>query len=92
MRAACHLGSTILGEGGAMSSLHLGKVAPCHLRSATGDAVWKMTAERKLGEPGRVRALRPRDAREIVGQHVQCHLGSNFRQALHEKMRRAHPR
>jgi hypothetical protein len=31
------------------------------------------------------------DAREIIGEHVQGHLGRNLRQALHQKMRRAHP-
>jgi hypothetical protein len=31
------------------------------------------------------------DAREILGEYVQRHLGRNFRQALHQKMRRAHP-
>src|SRR5258707_7186271 len=31
------------------------------------------------------------DPREIVGEHVQCHLGRNLRQALHQKVRRAHP-
>ena len=30
-------------------------------------------------------------AREIIGEHVQGHLGRNLRQALHQKMRRAHP-
>ena len=29
--------------------------------------------------------------REIVGEHVQGHLGSDLRQALHQKVRRAHP-
>src|SRR6266513_1908874 len=31
------------------------------------------------------------DAREIVGEHVQGHLGRNLRQTLHQKVRRAHP-
>jgi hypothetical protein len=31
------------------------------------------------------------DAREIIGEYVQGHLGRNLRQALHQKMRRAHP-
>ncbi len=31
------------------------------------------------------------DAREIVSQHMQGHLGRNLRQALHQKVRRAHP-
>ena len=31
------------------------------------------------------------DPREIVGEHVQCHLGRNLRQAVHQKVRRAHP-
>jgi hypothetical protein len=29
--------------------------------------------------------------REIVGDHVQGHLGGNLRQALHQKVRRTHP-
>jgi hypothetical protein len=32
------------------------------------------------------------DAREIIGEYVQGHLGRNPRQAFHQKMRRAHPR
>ena len=28
---------------------------------------------------------------EIVGEHVQGHLGGNLRQALHQKVRRTHP-
>jgi predicted DNA-binding protein YlxM (UPF0122 family) len=31
------------------------------------------------------------DAREIIGEYVQGHFGRNLRQALHQKMRRAHP-
>jgi hypothetical protein len=31
------------------------------------------------------------DAREIVGEHVQCHLGRYPRQALHKEVRCAHP-
>jgi hypothetical protein len=31
------------------------------------------------------------DAREIIGEYVQGHLGRNLRQALRQKMRRAHP-
>jgi hypothetical protein len=30
-------------------------------------------------------------AREIIGEHVQCHLGGYLRQALHQKVRGAHP-
>jgi hypothetical protein len=30
-------------------------------------------------------------AREIIGEHVQCHLGGDLRQALHQKVRGAHP-
>jgi hypothetical protein len=30
-------------------------------------------------------------AREIIGEYVQGHLGRNLRQALRQKMRRAHP-
>ncbi len=31
------------------------------------------------------------DTFEIVGQHVQCHLGAHVLQPLHEEVRRAHP-
>ena len=31
------------------------------------------------------------DARQIVGQHVQRHLGGNLRQTLHQQVRRSHP-
>ena len=31
------------------------------------------------------------DARKIIGEYVQGHLGRNLRRALHQKMRRAHP-
>ena len=31
------------------------------------------------------------DTREIVGEHMQRHLGGNLRQALHQKVRRTHP-
>jgi uncharacterized protein YdhG (YjbR/CyaY superfamily) len=30
-------------------------------------------------------------AREVVGEHVQCHLSRHFGQRLHEKVRRPHP-
>ena len=31
------------------------------------------------------------DPREIVGEHVQCHLDGDLRRALHQKVRGAHP-
>ena len=31
------------------------------------------------------------DPREIVGEHMQGHLGRNLRQTLHQKVRRPHP-
>src|ERR1700693_3989981 len=30
-------------------------------------------------------------ARQIVGQYMQCHLGGDLRQTLHQKVRRSHP-
>ena len=51
-------------------------------------------------QPGRLRPDRchqwldaddVHDARQIVGEHVQCHLAGNLRQRLHQKVRRAHP-
>ena len=41
--------------------------------------------------PGAAYADDVHHAREIVGKHVQRHLGGDLRQPLHQEVRRAHP-
>jgi len=57
------------------------------LRSAISDATWRL---RPHGRQERLNTHDIHDPREIVREHVQGHLGTNLRQALHQKVRCAH--
>ena len=56
-------------------------------------SVWEATWRAVSGRDRRHERLYAddvHDTRQIIGEHVQCHLAGNLRQRLHQKVRRAH--